>query len=369
MKVVRFPFWQIAGRLPLFFLAALSSSAAPASRDTYPTPVTVIDHGHGVPQHWVRYAQCQMRFDVGDDKADRIPMAVDPLNQETKIGQCLQMAIAEKADVLILPEVAVALPSVNQQRVFANLSQAAQEHRMLIIAGSYYDAQRRSRIAYFGPGWTEQGFKIKQSRFEVSPVSGYGMQQGTSIYLLKTGFGNIAAITCVDLISDGVQAAVRRLIDEHRLDVLVNINYNPASWEFLIEANSIARRHPVFVSITNAAPETDTAPCDPARNNDNGYCYGNSAIFASLNKNYGLADIFSAQLIPSHFLIQAPEVPRDPDDRRQLAYDYMVADTGAFGAKMLLYDLNMWFDRVAYDTTAPDQGYPTIRNIKIVDLP
>jgi predicted amidohydrolase len=319
-----------------------------------PVPVDVKTHGSGAPKPWVRYVQCQIAFDVTLDKRTWLPMVVDAAAQQQKIAQCVRTAREERADVLILPEVASALPAAARETTFASLAEAAQSAHLLIVAGSYYDDARRSRIAYFGPGWRELGYKIRPSRFEVSPVAGHGMAPGESILLLQTDLGNIAAITCVDLISDDVQASVRRLIDERRLDVLININYNPASLEFLIEANSLARRHPVFVSITNAVPPPShyAATCKPASGDDDGYCYGHTAVFAGVNANYG-ADDLGADLAPL---------------RKQLAYNYLVADTGTFRERALVYDLNMRQPRLPADTAAPDQGYPTIRNVKVRDL-
>ena len=350
-----------------------------------PIPVDVKSHMSGDRRHWVRYAQCQIQFDVSLEKSIWIPMVADAGAQEAKIGRCVRTAIQEHADVLILPEVASAIPQPARARVFEMLASTARSAHMLIIAGSFYDDGRRSRIAYFGPNWTELGYKIRPSRFEVSPIAGHGMVEGDSILLLQTEFGNIATITCVDLISDAVQASIRRLIDERRLDVLVNINYNPASWEFLIEANSLARRHPVFVSITNAVPSPggySAATCKPATNEDDGYCYGHSAIFSSMNANYGSDDL-GDDLVPDEFLMPskprqnaqsaavagapAPTAVKKPI-QKQLAYSYLVADTGTFRERALIYELNMELPRLAADTTAPDQGYPTIRNVKIRDL-
>jgi predicted amidohydrolase len=366
--------------LAVVALPVAASSQQPTAPDQrvqfapLPIPVDVKTHVSGERRHWVRYEQCQMQFEVTLDASTWIPAVADPVAQPDRIDRCVRTAVQEHVDVLVLPEVALAIPKPARERVFALLASTARSAHMLIIGGSFYDDARKSRIAYFGPNWTELGYKIRPSRFEVSPIAGHGMVEGDSIVLIQTEFGNIAAITCVDLISDDVQASVRRLIDERRLDVLVNINYNPASWEFLIEANSLARRHPVFVSITNAVPPASgyaAATCKPASNEDDGYCYGHSAIFSSLNANYGADDIGS-DLVPDAFLISSKTPPgaqpvRKPI-RKQLAYSYLVADTGTFRERALIYELNMELPRLAADTTAPDQGYPTIRNVKIRDL-
>ncbi len=355
-------------------LACALLAAAPSQRVQFapmPVPVEVRTHRAGEPKPWVRYVQCQFEFDVGLDRTRWLPRVADPDAQAKKIGRCVRTAIEEHADVLVLPEVASAIPAPARERLFASLASTAQSAHMLIVAGSFYDDARKSRIAYFGPGWRELGYKIRPSRFEVSPVAGHGMAAGDAIVLLQTDAGNIAAITCVDLISDDVQASIRRLIDQRRLDVLININYNPASWEFLIEANSLARRHPVFVSITNAvpsAPAYNKAACNAQTGEDDGYCYGHTAVFAGINASYG-ADDLGADLVPREFLLpdaSPSAAPKPP--RKQLAYNYMIADAGTFRERALVYDLNMRLRRLSADTTAPDEGYPTIRNVKLRDL-
>ncbi len=46
----------------------------------------------------------------------------------------------------------------------------------------------------------------------------------------------------------------------------------------------------------------------------------------------------------------------------------LIADTGTFRERALIYELNVWLPRLAAGTTAPDQGYPTIRNVEIRNL-
>jgi hypothetical protein len=259
--------WQAEG--------AVAPAATPAPIK-FAVPIEFKTHYTAALKQWVRFTQCQIKFDVNEDPHNCLSYA-DNINgkQEARLNSCLRTAIEEHAEVLILPEVSVSLPTDIRQRVFAPFASAARSHKMLIIAGSYYDSDRRSRIAYFGPGWTERGYKIQPSRFEASPEDGHGMLGGKSIVVLRTEFGVIATITCVDLISDAVQADIRRLVDAGQLNVLVNINYNPASWEFLVEANSLARRHPVFVSITNAVPEELKKLSDAVRSKEqrrHGYC-------------------------------------------------------------------------------------------------
>jgi hypothetical protein len=239
---------------------------------------------------------------------------------------------------------------------------------MIIVAGSFYDADRYSRLLVIGPGWTEVGYKVRPSRFEVSPLAGEGMKPGNEILALKTNYGTFLLITCVDLISDEVQFLVRSLATRGELDVLININHNPATWEFLIEANSIVRRHPLFASITNVYTPSGGRCVESDLPKDNGYCYGHSAVFASLRTKASELPNSSQRILD---MLPDPIVARASDGAavaRKIPYSNVAADVGAFREALLIYELNMRLKQVPRTTNAPDQGYPPIRGIDIVKL-
>jgi len=239
---------------------------------------------------------------------------------------------------------------------------------MIIVAGSYYDADSYSRLVVVGPGWIERGYKLRPSRFEVSPRAGEGMRPGKYLLVVRTPFGTMAVLTCVDLISDDVQYTLRHLATRGDIDVIVNINHNPAALEFLVEANAIARRHPVFVSITNVASDSPSPKCSDGYDEAHGYCYGNTAIFASLrnrvadepNSVFRLHDVLPPYLLDDF---------KNGRVERRLAYDAVAGALSAHPEQMLVYELNMWMTREPLTTNAPDQGYPSFRGLKIVNLP
>lgn len=310
-----------------------------------------------VKKHWVGVAQCQVAIEP-----ERTPNGVYAVKNaaevETGIKNCLTVAQSKRADVVVLPELALAMEPAARDRIVGQMSALSLKTGMIIVAGSYYDESRRSTLLVVGPGWIERGYKIRQSRFEVSPVAGKGMAGSNELLVLKTDFGNFAVFTCVDLISDTVQGLARGLATSGEVDMLININHNPAAWEFLIEANNIVRRHPVFVSITNAVVSSsayDKTCYTPEKSPfDSGYCYGHTAVFAGLKDFRGD--------------ISLPEVMRLKEPAGQLAYNQMVGDAGTFAERALTYELNMWMTRAPDATNAPDQGYPTIRNLEVVDL-
>ncbi|MCP4550354.1 MAG: hypothetical protein GY835_28170 [bacterium] len=298
--------------------------------------------------------------------------AADPTKLARDLRACLRTAVAEQIDVLVLPELALTLPDPSRADFLEEVSTTSQAERMIVVAGSFYDADRYSRLVVVGPGWTEFGYKVRPSRFEVSPLANEGMRPGPEILALQTDYGNLVVITCVDLISDEVQFLVRSMATRGELDVLININHNPAAWEFLIEANGIVRRHPLFASITNVYVPAGGRCLRNDQPHDNGYCYGHSAVFASLrtraserpNSSQRILDVLP-ELLPD------PVVARGADGKpiaRRLPYSNVAASLGAFREALLVYELNMRLKRVPGATNAPDQGYPPIRGIKVVDL-
>jgi hypothetical protein len=132
--------------------------------------------------------------------------------------------------------------------------------------------------------------------------------------------------------------------------------------EFLVEANSIARRHPVFVTITNVAaypPTKKECANDPGKS----YCAGHTALFGNLRadpKDCPNCIHAVTQDLPSIFLT---------GNNRSVPYDSIVADVPPLNESLLVYELNLRLLREPAATNAPDQGYPPIRSIHRVQLP
>ena len=209
-------------------LASLSSSSLPGLPG-----LRVVDHrsGGGL-KHFVRFGQCQIQVAAGPKPNSRgVWDAADPQKLGLDLRACLDTAIAEEVDVLVLPELALTIAESSRADFLERVSAVAEVEQMIVVAGSYYDADRHSRLAVVGPGWMESGYKVRPSRFEVSPLANEGMKPGSEILALLTDYGNYAVITCVDLISDEVQFLVRSMATRGELDVLININHNPAAWE------------------------------------------------------------------------------------------------------------------------------------------
>jgi NOL1/NOP2/fmu family ribosome biogenesis protein len=228
---------------------------------------------------WSRVAQCQLRYNFEKLQESGLykisPKEATSLEQ--KIMQGLEISIQNKANIVIFPELVLALEDATRKKIIEILIQKAKQYEMIIICGSFYNSERKNSSVIITPNGELNGDKIRPSRIETNPLNGYGMKTGEKVAYLRTKYGNIIVVTCADLISDDVQYIIRRMSNLGILDLCININYNPASWEFMREASAIVKRHPLFFTITNSDNPKDSA-------NDDGYSYGNTSIFASIHK-------------------------------------------------------------------------------------
>lgn len=325
-------------------------------------PIRRVDLRKGQPyKPFATYGQCQIELSYALDPASGLPVVGE--GYRAKVESCLSLAAREQVDVLILPELSLGFRPATRNALLEALKVVARERGMVIVAGSFYDEERHSRLPVIGPGWVALGYKMKPSRFEASPKYGFGMKEGRELLLLDTTFGRIIPLTCVDLISDAVQYSLRNLATRGQVDVIANLNFNPAAWEFLIEGNSIARRHPVVLSITNVSGTADPkSAADCRQKGDNGYCFGNTALFASLRgRNTDCPNC--AQAVAD---LVAPAFKTGDD--RSIPYDTLVAAVPPREEGMLIYDVNLRLLREPAATNAPDQGYPVVRNVRRLPL-
>lgn len=249
------------------------------SQSNYGLPkIKIIDYQSDNREWFVKYGQCQINFDYTNDTITDLAIVKEPEKQIEKIKNCLNIAKKNKFNVLIFPELTVSLPEPERVEIFNILESFSKDNDMIIIAGTYYDNNRNSRIVTFLPTGIYLGYKIRPSRFEASPVDGEGMQYADTLVVFKTKFGNFLPITCVDLISDDANYIARNLSNKGIIDLLININYNPKSQEFIREASAMVVRHPLFVSITNVTLYKTGCTLD-------GNEYGNSSILGSLNED------------------------------------------------------------------------------------
>ncbi|MCX6583310.1 MAG: hypothetical protein NT166_24300 [Candidatus Aminicenantes bacterium] len=300
----------------------------------------------------VRYAQCQLKYELFPNKKTGLSMVKDPEKLENKIRMCLQIGLEKKVNVFIFPELSLSLPEKMRENLLNDLFTFSKNNDLIIIGGSFYDDFRKNKVPIIIPSGIFYSYKIRQSKFEVSPLKGEGMEAGEKLLVLHTKYGNILVITCVDLISDDIQYIARYLSNRKLINILITISYNPVSMEFMREVSAIVKRHELFGLITNISNPN-------ALSNDNSNCkddnkYGNSSVFATINDEY------KKNLIP---LIS--DCFKDCNlETINSSYSTLIAQLNSNDEAMLICDLNLNVIRPPLVTNAPDQGYPPIKNIE-----
>lgn len=314
--------------------------------------------------NFVKYAQFQIEIPLTQNKKTGLYQVKKPEEHTKKIVSFIQKGVKNDVKVLIFPELSSSLPKAIRENLEKKVYKIAKEKDLFIILGSYYDRAKKSRILIINSKGIYRGYKIKPSRFEVSPIKGKGMNLGDELLVFQTKFGNILPITCVDLISDDVQYLARYLSNNESIEVLANINWNPATWEFMREVSSMVNRHSLFASITNNMVDSTKVsgwkkkPYS-SKCSFSGYGeYGNTSLFGSMREDQRkkllpeISDCFKHHekeaLLPSY---------------KNLVYNL---DPGI--ESMLVYELNLRVIRLPDTTQAPDQGYPLVRNIEVVKL-
>lgn len=318
--------------------------------------VAWFDHAGDRPvPHYVTFAQCQFDIALEVDPATSLAIASNPYPLLARLRECAAIACEEGVDVLVFPELALGLPPALRDTALEELAQTAAAHDMVIVAGSYYDADRYARVPIIGPDWSELGYKYRPARVECSVLAGTGMRAGPAVPAVATDKGTLLILTCVDMISDAAQYAARSLAAAHEVQIVLNNCYNDASLEFLVEANALARRHPVFVLVTNVI--------NPAIEEDGVRAYGHTALCANVRQDRNAPGAYEALVaaLPETLLARGEERPH-------VAFDTVVADLGFRQRAMLIYDLNLHLTRVPLITNAPDQGYPPVRNLRVIAL-
>jgi hypothetical protein len=177
------------------------------------------------------------------------------------------------------------------------------------------------------------------------------MLPNDTLHVFRTKYGNLLTLVCVDIISDDANYMARNLSNKGVIDMLININYNPKSQEFMREASAMTVRHPLFVSLTNVSLFQESCTID-------GDEYGNTSVFGSVNNN-----AFKEKLLKN-----IPDCYKINQNTLQPAYSYLLGVINPKVEGVLMYDLNLRVIRTPQENNAPDQGYPTVKNLQIIEL-
>lgn len=314
--------------------------------------VAFIDYQSSSREWFVRCAQFQTFMEYSDNPENGLVMVKNPDSYCSKIISCLDIAKKYNVNILIFPEVSMSLPDTMRHRVVSVMEKFSRDNDAIIIAGTYFNEKRYSKNITILPSGTYESYKIRPSIYEVSTQMGKGMEGGDTLFVFRTKYGNFLPLMCVDLISDDANFVARSLSNKGMIDMLININYNPKSQEFMREASAICVRHPIFVSVTNITLFQKGGTYD-------GDEFGNTSLFGSIN-NHRLG---------KQILKNIPDFYKTPDKKEILPpYKSMLGIVPPEMEGALIYDLNLRVVRTPRENNAPDQGYPTVKNIKVVPI-
>lgn len=310
-----------------------------------------VDYKGEFQEDYARYGICQFRYEMADT-THGLKTIKDVEATKKRIRILVENAVRNEVNVLVFPELALAFDQKNRDEVLTYLQEVAKTYDMIIIGGSFYNEQRENTVPIILPTQTQYSYKIKQSRFEVSPLYDEGMKRGDTLVVISSKYGKILPIVCVDLISDEVQFMARYFSNKNKINTLINLTYNPAGPEFMREMSAIVKRHRMFGLISNVSSPTGSKSTMCKENG-----FGNSAAFATLVTQHGKV----TKLISDCF--------KDVDKKNLLpAYSTLVSQIGPETEGMIILDLNLSTVRTPKRTNAPDQGYPTIQNLHVITI-
>jgi hypothetical protein len=125
------------------------------------------------------------------------------------------------------------------------------------------------------------------------------------------------------------------------------------------EASAMVVRHPLFVSVTNVCRFVKGCTYD-------GNEFGNTSIFGSLRELSRDADF---KMILDRGLKNIPDCFKSIDKKElHPSYKALISTISPETEGILVYDLNLRLIRIPSETNAPDQGYPTIKNIRTIKI-
>jgi hypothetical protein len=327
--------------------------------------VKEVEYQKGKKVWFARYGQFQLKFDFTAEKTPfGLPQVKDQDLQIEKLKNCLDTAVRYGLNVAIFPELTVSLKKGKRKKMVRFMEKVAADNDMIIVAGTFYDDNGSCKNAVVLPTGTVYSYKIRPSIFESSPLYGEGMAFGDTLFLFRTKYGNFMPLVCVDLISDDANYTVRNLANKRELDMLVNINFNPKSQEFMREASAMTVRHPLFVSITNVCCYGEVKKYSWDEDE-----YGNTSVFGSVDQ--GFKEKVAKSLPP--FYTVTDTVSGENGIKKVVvqthpAYKSMLGIVDPGREALLLYDINLRLIHTPQENNAPDQGYPVIKNIRTIDL-
>jgi predicted amidohydrolase len=215
--------------------------------------VKFVDYKPEDRQWFVRFGQFQLNFEYDINPANGLVVVKNPKAHVEKVSKCLEIAKKNEINVIVFPEVSMSLPTELFQSLLSKMETFSKENDVIIIAGTFYDEERNCKNVTILPTGAFYSYKLRPSIFEASPLANKGMLFNDTLHVFRTKYGNLLTLVCVDLISDDANYMARNLSNRGLIDMLININFNPKSQEFMREASAMTVRHPLFVSLTNVS--------------------------------------------------------------------------------------------------------------------
>lgn len=289
--------------------------------------------------NFVRIGQFQISIHYKVDTATLLPFIDNETAHMERLEKCLNIAAANNIQLLVFPELTLALSKNTREKAMKLMQRFSTQHEAIIIGGTYYDSERHGRCVTVLPEKTCLSYKIRPAIFEASSLKNKGMVGADSLYVFRTKYGNFMTLVCVDMISDDANYMARYLSNRGEIEMLFNIQYNSSPAEFLCEASSMVMRHPLFAILTNEASS------------------GYSGLTGSLQPDQKKT---VQTILPKYF--------KDANNNTIDGYKNLLAVIEPKEEEALLYEINLCCIRVPRSTNAPDQGYPTLRNLQRIKI-
>jgi predicted amidohydrolase len=332
-------------------LIVLSFFALTIQAQNLPT-VKIINWKQAKRVSYASVGQFQIKISYKTDPASAIPYLDHQDEHIKKVERCLEIAKANKLNIIIFPELTLSMNDSNRTKLISIFKDYSKANDAIIIGGTYYTPKHRCVCANIMPSGVFNSYKMRPSVFESSVYKGRGMINTDTMVVFRTKYGNYIPLVCVDLISDDANYMARFLSNKDNIDMIHVIEYNSSTMEFIRELSSLVLRHPSFGTLTNIS--SSKGGSDDSSEN---YQFGNSALLGSL--------MYSQR---KNIMPDIPQPFKDSKGYLQECYGSLISVLNPNEEAALLYDLNLNMKRVPKVTNAPDQGYPTVHNIQKITI-
>ena len=203
---------------------------------------------NGNKSDYVRVMLCQIDFDqMHYEKGSRLYFVKNDLYNQTYLKRFVDIAIKQKVDLLIFPELSVPKEFVDY------LLRCAKENNIIIVGGTHYKEVEGGYVSIC-PIVTSEGIfethKITPAPTEQSSF-GQGALPGEVFSCFRgSKIGDFAVMICLDY----TNFELRSLIDKDNLDFMIVTAFNPKSNEFFysMHADVQGSRDGLYVLYANA---------------------------------------------------------------------------------------------------------------------